>query len=162
MFISIIAAMDRNRVIGRNNQMPWHLPADFKYFKSITMGKPIIMGRKTYDSMGHPLPGRRNIILSHNINLQIPHCEVLHSLEEALKLLENENEVFIIGGENLFMQALPITQRLYFTLIHNNFVGDTYFPDWQENNWQEITCARHEADQYNAWDYDFIVLEKLD
>ena len=161
MFVSIIAAMDRHRVIGLHNQMPWHLPADLKHFKNTTLGKPIVMGRKTYESIGRALPGRRNLVVSHNVNLQIPDCEVVHSLEEVLQLLKNEEEIFIIGGANLFMQALPITQRLYFTLINNNFVGDTYFPEWQKNNWQEITRTQHKADIYNAWDYDFIILEKF-
>lgn len=158
MFISIIAAMDHNRVIGRSNQMPWYLPADFKYFKSITMGKSIVMGRKTYESIGRALPGRRNIIISHDINLQIPDCEVVHSLEEVLKMLENEDEIFIIGGASLFTQTLPFANRLYFTFIEGNFAGDTYFPNWREQDWQEITRSSHKADAHNPYDYHFVVL----
>lgn len=165
MFISIIAAMDRNRVIGRNNQMPWYLPADFKYFKRITLGKPIIMGRKTYDSIGHPLPGRRNIIISHNAHLQIPDCEVLPSLEKALKLFEyknkNEDEVFIIGGASLFEQALPFANRLYFTFIDGDFAGDTYFPEWQQKDWQEMNRDSHKADASNPYNYHFVVLKPI-
>ena len=152
--------MDRNRVIGQHNQMPWHLPADFKHFKSTTMGKPIVMGRKTYDSIGHALPGRRNIIISHNLNLHIPDCEVVHSLAEALQLLANEDEIFIIGGANLFAQALPFVRRLYFTLIEGDFIGDTYFPNWQVDDWQEVSRVSYKADANNAYDYHFVVLDK--
>lgn len=168
MFISIIVALDQQRAIGRNNQLPWHLPADLKYFKNTTMAKPIVMGRKTYESIGHVLPGRRNIIISRNPNLRIPGGEVVHSLEQALQLFaqnssqgSSESEVFIIGGADIFKQALPIAKRLYITSIKNNFIGDTYFPDWQINNWQEISRISHKADIYNLWDYDFIVLDRV-
>lgn len=161
MFISLIAAMGHNRVIGRNNQMPWHLPADFKHFKNITMGKPIVMGRKTYESIGRALPGRRNIIITHNLNLQIKECEVVHSLEEAMQLLTNETEVFIIGGANLFTQALPFANRLYLTLIEEDFVGDTYFPSFHAKEWQEIKRENFKADARNTYDYQFITLDRL-
>jgi dihydrofolate reductase len=161
MFISIIAAMDRNRIIGQDNQMPWHLPADFKHFKNITMGKPIVMGRKTYDSIGRALPGRRNIIISRNLSLQIPDCEVVNSLVEALLLLKQEEEVFIIGGADLFTQALPFTDRLYFTLIEREFAGDTYFPNWQAEDWQEISRVSYEADAKNMYDYHFRILNRI-
>ena len=117
MFISIIAAMDQYRVIGWHNQMPWHLPADLKYFKNTTMGKPIVMGRKTYESIGHVLPGRRNIVISRNPNLCIPGGEVAHSLEQAFHLLaeaEENSEIFIIGGADIFAQALPLADFIYY------------------------------------------------
>ena len=117
MKISLVVAKSKNNVIGKNNQLPWHLPADLKHFKNLTMGKPIIMGRKTFDSIGKPLPGRRNIIISHQPNLFIDGCEVFHSIDDALSALKNETEVMIIGGANLYAQTIERASRLYLTEI---------------------------------------------
>lgn len=130
--ISLIVALDENRVIGYEGKMPWHLPGELKYFKEQTMGKPMIMGRKTFDSIGRPLPGRRNIIITRNENYQVDGIEVVTSLEEALKICEGEQEIMIIGGEQIFKLALPMADRLYITHIHHEFSGDTYFPPYGE------------------------------
>lgn len=136
MQISLIAAMDRNRLIGANNQLPWHLAADLQHFKQLTWGKPILMGHKTFNSIGKPLPGRRNIILSHDSRLMIAGCEVASSLAEALELTKNNPELMVIGGRTVYELALPYATHLYLTLIDASFEGDTYFPDWNPAEWQ--------------------------
>ncbi|MFC7687183.1 dihydrofolate reductase [Ureibacillus sp. GCM10028918] len=128
--ISLIVAHDKNRVIGHENKMPWHLPGELQYFKEQTMGKPMIMGRKTFDSIGRPLPGRRNIVITRNESYRVEGIEVAASLEEALKLAGNEEEVMIIGGEQIFKMSMPIADRLYITHIEHDFEGDTYFPTY--------------------------------
>jgi len=160
MKLSIIAAMDRNRLIGADNQLPWHLPADLHFFKRTTLGKPILMGRKTFDSIGRPLPGRRNVIISRNPNYQAAGCDVVHSIEEALKLVRESEEVMLIGGATLYEQALPLAQRLYLTLIDAEFEGDAWFPNYpQLGNWQEISHEKQQADEKNRLDYAFVILE---
>ncbi|KGR78620.1 dihydrofolate reductase [Ureibacillus sinduriensis] len=136
--ISLIVAHDKNRVIGHDNKMPWHLPGELQYFKEQTMGKPMIMGRKTFDSIGRPLPGRRNIVITRNGDYQAHGIEVATSLEEALKLAGTEKEVMIIGGEQIFRMALPIADRLYITQIEHAFNGDTFFPIYG-NEWKLIS-----------------------
>ena len=123
--ISLIVAHDKNRVIGYENAMPWHLPGDLQYFKQVTMGKPVIMGRKTFESIGRPLPGRRNIIITRNEAYKAEGIEVVTSVEAALALVEGTEEIMIIGGEQIFTQCLPIADRLYITLIYHEFKGDT-------------------------------------
>jgi len=160
----MIAAMGKNRVIGLDNKMPWHLPADLKWFKKTTLGSPIIMGRKTYDSIGFPLPGRLNIILSRNKQLKIKGCSVANSLEEALNLAKSEDnpsdEIFITGGAHLYNKFLNDADRLYLTLIDEEFEGDTFFPDYTKLNWQEIHKIKHSADQNNPHDYTFLTLDR--
>ncbi len=131
--ISIIAAMTNNHVIGKNNALPWHLPADLKHFKNITMGKPIIMGRKTFESIGKPLPGRQNIILTRDKNYHIDGCTIIHSLDE-LQSCTNAAEIFVIGGAEIYKQLLPLTQKLYLTFIDTEIDGDSYFPEWQKRS----------------------------
>ncbi|MBS1983021.1 MAG: dihydrofolate reductase [Bdellovibrionales bacterium] len=129
MTISLIVAMTRQGVIGRENALPWHIPEDLKRFKAITMGHPIIMGRKTYDSIGRPLPGRTNIVVTRDRQLKIPGVTVVHSLAEALRPYAQSNEeVFVIGGSSLFTEAQPLADRLYVTWVEQTFEGDTYFP----------------------------------
>ena len=128
MQISIIVALADNRLIGGNNKLLWHLPADLQYFKSITLGKPIIMGRKTYESIGKPLPGRRNIVISRNKQFKCQVCEVYDSLSKALAALQDYAEVMIIGGAEIYQQALPIADKMYITIVHHAFTGDAYFP----------------------------------
>ncbi|MCE3237807.1 MAG: dfrA [Gammaproteobacteria bacterium] len=154
--------MSTNRVIGKNNQLPWHLPADLKHFKKITLGKPILMGRKTYESIGRPLPGRCNIVISRDKNFQAPGCIITHSIESALAIAsEQENEeIFIIGGALLFQETLPITQRLYLTVIHHEIQGDTYFPELKLTEWQEVECEDHEPDTENNYSYSFKILDR--
>ena len=160
MIISIIAAMDKNRLIGKDNQLPWHLPADLAHFKSITLGKPIVMGRKTFKSIGHPLPGRRNIVISKQ-KLDLPDVEVFHSLESAFAALQTEKEIMVIGGAMIYEQALAMANKLYLTIIDDDFSGDAYFPEWQEKEWLEIAREHHVSDEKNKYSFDFIELEKI-
>ncbi len=154
--ISIIAALAQNQTIGINNRLPWHLPADLQHFKKLTLGKPIIMGRKTYESIGKPLPGRRNIVISRNPQFTAPGCEVVPSLEAALTLTDSVEEVMIIGGAQLIAETLPLADRLYLTLIHQDFEGDCFFPDWNPQQWQQINREDHPADAANPYAYSFI------
>lgn len=160
MRISIIVAMSTNRVIGRSNQLPWHLPADLKRFKSLTWGKSIIMGRKTFESIGHALPGRRNIVVTRQANLQALQCDVVNSLEQAIARHKSEDEVMIIGGEMLFKQALPITERIYLTLIHQVIQGDVFFPSFDKSDWIARERLDYDPDEKNRYSYSFINLER--
>ena len=159
----MIAAMGKNRVIGKDNDMPWHLPADLQHFKKTTLGCPIIMGRKTYDSIGRPLPGRLNIILSRNANLVIDGCTVVNSLEGAIDLAEktDASEIFITGGAHLYNKFLENADRLYLTLIDEEFEGDTYFPDYTQLDWNEIERVECQSDEKNPYDYTFVTLDRL-
>lgn len=154
--ISLIAAMANNRVIGKDNQMPWHLPADLGHFKAVTLGKPIIMGRKTYESIGRPLPGRKNIVLSRDGNCKIEGCECVTSLEEALSLVSGVNEVMIIGGGYLYEQTLTQANRLYLTFIDLNVDGDTHFPEYEHLRLREIKREKHLKDEKNPYNYQFV------
>ncbi|WP_449435306.1 dihydrofolate reductase [Pedobacter steynii] len=127
MMVSIVVAIAQNNAIGKNNQLLWHLPADLKHFKQITSGHTIIMGRKTYDSIGRPLPNRRNIVITRNMGLTIEGAEVVTTLEDALALCDNEDEVFIVGGAQIYEQALAKTHRIHLTTVHQNYDGDTFF-----------------------------------
>lgn len=159
MVISLIAAVATNNVIGKNNQLIWHLPADLKHFKQITTGHTVFMGRKTYDSIGKPLPNRRNIVISRSIKA-IPGCEVAASLEEALQLTQQENEVFIIGGAEIYRQAFPLANRIELTRIHQDFDGDTFFPAIALQNWQETEREDFLPDEKNPLSYSFITLNR--
>lgn len=130
--ISLIVAHDAGRVIGKDNAMPWHLPGDLQYFKQQTMGKPVIMGRKTFESIGRPLPGRRNIVITRNEAYVVEGIEVVHSLQEALALAADAPEKMVIGGEQIFTEALPLAERLYITHINATFEGDTFFPAYPQ------------------------------
>ncbi len=160
MILSLIAAMDHRRGIGLNNQLPWHMPADLRHFKALTLGKPIVMGRKTYESIGRPLPQRRNLVLSRQSDLAIPGCEVAPSLEAAKVLLKDEPEVMIIGGGQLFREALSSSSNLYLTLIEHEFEADAFFPEWDPEEWQEVSIESHEADAENPYPYRFIHLKR--
>ncbi|OGZ64565.1 MAG: hypothetical protein A3A98_03350 [Candidatus Staskawiczbacteria bacterium RIFCSPLOWO2_01_FULL_40_39] len=162
MIISMISAIAENRVIGNKNSLPWHLPADFKYFKAQTLNKPIVMGLKTFESIGSkPLPNRKNIILNNNPNYKIPeNCFLARSIEEALEMTKNEDEVMICGGASVYRQFLPLADRLYLTYIHQNFEGDTLFPEFNINEWKEISREDHEPDEKNKYSYSFVVLER--
>ncbi len=159
MKISMIAAMARNRVIGKDNQMPWHLPADFAWFKKCTMGKPVIMGRKTFDSIGRPLPGRINIVISRDKNLTIEGVSCVASIEQALELVNTHDEVMIIGGGSIYQACLPIADRLYLTFIELDVEGDTQFPDWGEG-WHKSYSEHYVADEKNLHNMEFVVMEK--
>ena len=160
MRLSIVVAMDDNRLIGNNNQLPWHLPADLAYFKKLTTGKSILMGRKTYDSIGRPLPNRRNIVITRNSKISISGCEVVSSVEKALILIKDEDEVMVIGGASLCEQLLPQVNRLYITKIDGEFEGDIYFPQYDDLNWYQVSCESHPKDIANAYSHHFIVLDR--
>jgi len=158
--ISLIAAMDLNRVIGKDNQMPWHLPADLAHFKRVTMGKPVIMGRNTFESIGRALPGRRNIVISRRPDYQADGCEVVHSIDAALAECQDDEEVMIIGGGQLYDAMLPHAQRLYLTLIQVQLDGDTRFPDYTDLHWRVLDREYYEADEKNQYDLEFVTLER--
>jgi dihydrofolate reductase len=160
MKISIVVAISENNAIGKDNQLLWHLPADLKHFKEITTGHPILMGRKTYDSIGRPLPNRRNIIITRQTDLNIPGTEVVNSMEEAISLCANEEEVFIIGGAEIYKSALSFTDRIYLTTVHQEFEADAFFPVLDKNEWLETAQQHHHADEKNAVAYTFSILER--
>lgn len=158
----MIAAMAKNRVIGLENDMPWHLPDDLKFFKANTTGKPVIMGRKTFDSIGsRPLPNRPNIVISRNAELSIPGVQVFQSIEAALATLQEVEEVIIMGGGQLYQQMLPLADKLYLTLIDADLKGDTLFPDWTTFEWNEIERVFHAQDERHAYAFEFITLQRL-
>jgi len=161
MKISLIVAMASNRVIGLNNQMPWHLSADLKKFKSITMGKPIVMGRKTFESIGRPLPGRTNIIISRNADYRQEGCVVTNDLDSALtSACQLADEIFVIGGSALYDALLPRANRLYLTQINAAFEGDTFFPEINQDEWQELNREDIDNDPQVAFSYSFLQLER--
>ena len=160
MKLSLIAAMADNRVIGHENRLPWHLPADLQHFKAITLGKPVLMGRKTWESIGRPLPGRTNIVITRDTGYVAEGCVVAHSLEEAVRAAGEAAEVMVIGGAQLYRQALPLADTLYLTLVHAEIRGDTRFPAWQPGEWRETARIDHEADDRNPHAYSFITLER--
>lgn len=161
--ISAIAAMSENRVIGDDNQLPWHLPADLKHFKTLTTNHPILMGRKTYESIGRPLPNRSNIIITRNHAFHAPGCIVVRSIEEAIEhaTSNHSDEIFIIGGAEVYKQLLPNIERIYLTIVHEIFEGDAFFPELNLAEWKENDRVLHEADENNDYDYSFIVLDKI-
>lgn len=159
MIISMIAAMAQDRIIGKDNQMPWHLPADFAWFKRCTMGKPVVMGRKTYESIGRPLPGRQNIVISRDANLVIDGVTTVTSIDEAIKTAKDAEEIMIIGGGTIYAACLDKADKLYITHIEANIEGDTQFPVWS-SEFKETYSENYQADEKNAYDMRFVVLEK--
>ena len=151
--VALIVAMASNRVIGRDNALPWTLPSDLARFKSVTMGCPIVMGRRTYDSIGRPLPGRRNIVLSRDPDLALPGCEVMASLDEALSI--DVPRLFVIGGAQIYAQALPLATELFVTQVRAEVEGDTWFPEVDWNEFALIDYAAHASDERNDHDYAF-------
>lgn len=158
--ISLIVAIASNGVIGKDNRLPWRLPGDLAYFKRITMGHTIVMGRKTYESIGKPLPGRQNVIVTRNRHFKSEGCIVINSLEEALKLAEND-EVFIIGGAEIYSQAISIVERLYITHVNKEFEGDTYFPQIDSGKWKIISREEGETNEKNPYEYSFLIYERI-
>jgi dihydrofolate reductase len=159
MLVSIVVAISQNHAIGKDNKLLWYLPKDLKHFKEITTGHTVIMGRKTYQSVGKPLPNRRNIVITRQ-SLTIEGCEVANSVEAALALCKDEAEVFIVGGAEIYMQALHLTDRIYLTLVHENFEGDTYFPEINTDLWKETERQYHKPDEKNLLPYSFITYER--
>lgn len=166
MKISLIAALDKNKVIGKNNDLPWHLPDDMKYFMQTTMGHPVIMGRKNFDSIPpkyRPLPGRTNIVLTRQKGFSSPGILVCHTAEEALEVASKENseELFIIGGAEIYRLFIDRADYLYLTQIDAAVKGDTFFPDFNPTEWRQVKRNHHEADQRHEFAFDFVVFERI-
>lgn len=159
MTISIIVAIGENHAIGKNNQLLWHMPNDLKHFKDLTSGRTIIMGRKTFDSVGKPLPRRRNIVVTRQ-DITIPGCEIVKSVEDGLTLCKDEDEVFIGGGAEIYKLAMHLTDRIYLTIIHKSFDADTFFPEIDKSEWKEVKREDFEPDEKNPLPYSFITLER--
>ncbi len=165
MIISFIAALSKNRVIGKNNDLPWHLPDDMKYFMQTTKGHYSIMGRKNYDSIPEkfrPLPNRTNVVVTRQKDFIAPGCIVVHSVEEGIETARkaNEAEAFITGGAEIFKVGFPFSQRLYLTQIDAEIEGDTYFPEWNASQWNEMSRRHHPVDDRHAFAFDFVVYER--
>jgi dihydrofolate reductase len=157
---SLVVAMSKNRVIGRNNQLPWRLPADLAFFKRVTMGHPVIMGRRTYESIGKPLPGRLNIVVSGNPRFEAPGCTVVGSMEEAYRAAGDADEVAIIGGSSIFAESLPRADRIYLTEIDADVEGDVRFPPFDRSEWSESEIERHGRDERHAYPFRILRLER--
>jgi len=154
--LSIIAAIANNGVIGKDNTLPWHLPADMAFFKKITTGHTIVMGRKNYQDIGRPLPNRRNIVLSRNPEFKAEGCEVVNSFDEMLAITDDHEEVFIIGGAGLYVTALAIASRMLITKIAAEIKGDVYFPETSWHDWYEISREHYDADEKNKYAFDIV------
>lgn len=161
MKISIVVAMAANGVIGRDNQLPWHLPADLQHFRKTTMGKPILMGRKTYESIGRPLPGRTNIVITRDAGYAADGCVIVHSIEAAMQAAGEQEEIMVIGGAEFYRQALPYTDTIYLTRIHEDFEGDTFFPELVDSEWREVERTDCKADAKNPHRYSFVRLDRV-
>lgn len=159
--LCLIAALTPQRVIGKQNQLPWHLPNDLKRFKALTLHKPIIMGRKTYLSLGKPLPQRRHIIITRNEDFTAAGGEIFHDLSTALVALQNEPEVWIIGGGEIFSQMINQADYLYLTMVATEVEGDCYFPKWDNAAWQVIETIEHLRDEKHAYNYRFVTLQRI-
>jgi dihydrofolate reductase len=159
--IAIVVAAAENNVIGKDNGLIWHLPADLRHFKQITMGHPILMGRKTYESIGKPLPGRTSIIVTTQKDYEAEGCIVTHSLQEALEKAKQLDEaIYIIGGAEIYKRALPLTDTIYLTRLHHTFDGDVYFPELKEAEWESMEQEHHEPDEKNKYSYSFLTLKR--
>jgi dihydrofolate reductase len=158
--ITLIVAMAANRVIGRDNALPWRLPADLRRFKAVTMGHTLVMGRKTYESIGRPLPGRRTVVITRRTDWRPEGVSIVHSLEEALAAASAETEVFVAGGGEIFREALPLADRIHLTRIEAEVPGDTTFPDFDPTAWKIVDEEHHEPDAENLFPYTFQILDR--
>ena len=167
MKISLICAVSRNGVIGKENRLPWRLLADLRRFKSLTMGHPVLMGRKTFESIGKPLPGRTNVVITRQKDFKAPDCLVAHSLEEALRLAQDreriseQKEIFVIGGATLYKEALPKADKIYLTFIDHDFEGDTFLFEWDRKLWKETSRQDFPPDEETGYPYSFLIYEKI-
>ena len=162
MIVSIIAAVADNGVIGRDGGLPWHLPADLKHFKKLTTGHHMVMGRRTWDSIGcRPLPGRPTIVVSRDPAFVAEGARVARSVDQALELAAGADEVFIAGGQAIYREALPVADRVYLTRVHARFEGDTFFPGFDASGWRVVVEERHEADEKNPHAHTFLVYERV-
>ncbi|MCY0965184.1 dihydrofolate reductase [Parathalassolituus penaei] len=166
MKLALIVALARNHSIGLNNQLPWHLPEDLRYFRAVTMGKPVVMGRKTHESIGRPLPGRPNIVISRQSGYQSDGVAVVESLEPAIQLaarlaLQAEaGEAIIMGGADIYRQVLPLVDRMYLTEVHADFDGDAFFPQFDRSEWEEVQRVDHAGSGDNPVPYSFVILDR--
>ena len=166
MKLALIVAVAQNRVIGRDNKLPWYLPNDLKYFKQTTLGKPVIMGRKTYESIGKPLPGRTNIVITRQTDYQPEGVKVVSSVEDAIKvaesvcLIDGQEEAMVMGGAEIYGLTLPHCERLYLTEVHAEVEGDAWFPEYDKREWAEVTREDFKAEGPNPFDYSFVVYER--
>lgn len=158
--ISIIVAMSKNRTIGINNTLPWRCPEDLKHFKSLTMGHHMIMGRKTFDSIGKPLPGRTTVVVTRNADLKIAGCVLAHSLQQAIELCKSDNEIFVVGGADIYTQALPLAHTLYITEIQQDVDGDAHFPVVDLSKWREVARDRREQTEPQLLQYHFVTYRR--
>jgi dihydrofolate reductase len=158
--LSIIAAVAKNQVIGKNNQLVWHLPADMRFFKNTTMGHTLIMGRKTFESFGKPLPGRKSIVITRQKNCHYEGVRVVHSLDDAIKAAPQCEEVFIVGGAEIYRMAMPLCKKMYLTAVHHEFEGDTFFPAVDFSQWQLLSDEKHPADEKHAYPFSIRVYER--
>ena len=158
--LELVIAVAENDVIGRGNKLPWHLPADLRHFKSLTIGKPILMGRKTYESIGNALPGRLNVVMSRSSEFSPSDCVVVKNLDDA-RIAAGRQPLMVIGGAEIYRQCLPFASRIHLTLVHAQIGdGDTAFAGWRGAEWSASSCERHEADGKNEYAYSFITLER--
>ena len=165
MKIAMIAAVAENNTIGKNNDLPWHLPDDMKYFMQTTQGHYVIMGRKNYESIPEkfrPLPNRANIVVTTQENYSAPGCVIVHSLNRAIEFCRatNPGEIFLIGGSSIYKEGLPLADKLYLTQIHATVDGDVFFPVFNKDDWKEISRIKHEKDDRHKYSFDFVVLER--
>ena len=159
--ISIIVAVAENGAIGSNNRLPWHLPDDLKRFKALSLGKPVVMGRRTFDSIGRPLPGRTNIVVSRDSKLAIEGALVVHSLDEALAAAGSVPEIVVIGGAEMFRQVLPRTDTIHLTRVHARVDGDVFFPELVPAQWREAAVEHHAADARHQYAFSFVTLQRI-
>ncbi|MCF6167219.1 dihydrofolate reductase [Lutibacter sp.] len=159
--ITIIAAVAENNALGKDNKLIWHLPADLKRFKKVTANHHVIMGRKTFESLGKPLPNRTNIIVTHNTNFSAENCIVVNSLQQALKAVKNDENPFILGGAEIYKQAIEIADKLDITFVHHKFEADVFFPEIDKSVWKETRREHFDADEKNKYDYSFVTFERI-
>lgn len=160
MLLSLVAAMDRNLLIGVHGRLPWHLPADLAHFKRITLGKPVLMGRGTFESIGRPLPGRHNIVITRDPGFQAEGCTVVHSVDAGVAAAGAAPELMVIGGASVYAQCLPRAGRMYLTRIEADLTGDARFPAWNPEEWREVERQQFAPDERNPYPYRFEVLER--
>jgi dihydrofolate reductase len=159
--LELVVAVAENDVIGRGNALPWRLPADLRHFKALTLGKPILMGRKTYESIGKALPGRANLVLTRSVDFRPDDCQVFARVNDAIRAVGADSAIMVIGGAQIYQQCLSLASRIHLTLVHTRVEdGDTFFEGWRGPEWRESCRERHEADAANGFAYSFITLER--
>lgn len=159
--LSLIVAMDENQLVGRNNALPWHLPSDLGFFKRTTMGKPVVMGRNTYESIGKPLPGRQNVVISRRSEYEAPGCTVLPGLEEAIRYCGDAEEIVVIGGAQVYAQTVPLAERMYITRVQAKLEGDAWFTEVDWSQWQKVESEEVPADEKNRYAHCFELWERV-